>query len=608
MVDTNGRESNEERTLELDLERRRVCISFPYDASLVDLVRSLPDRQWDWSDKTWYVPLEHIGEVVARLAPLDFALGGALADWIDEESGGVDALVADGADKWRPLIPESLLPEGTYTVASINHAVRDAIHRAFPEQVWVAAEIQGFDRNKSGGHAFFELLERPYEGADPTARLQAVMFREVRRSIEAELRESGGEVRLRDGLVVRFGGTIDLYTGHGRYQLVISELDTTFTAGAIEQNRDAVLRHLERAGILEQNLALPWPICPLRVGLITSYDSDAYNDFIDELERSGYGFDVTMVHANVQGASTESSVLRALDYFAGRADDFDAVAIVRGGGAKTDLAYFDTDAIGEAVCRHPVKILCGVGHHRDQSLLDFIGHSEKTPTAAGRELVRRVDDYREASRERFRQIMRAADARLDRARERIERRSARFERAALTQLDHRRRELDRMGHRLTETSRDRVHRARRRLDRASYRIAPAARARLDRSRQQLDYLQREIGPQRMARRFDERRDDLAALTERLADAARRAIDDERDELGHRAARLRLLDPRRVLERGFAIARRDGIAVRDPADVAAGESLEIQVAGGRLEAEVTGAHSEDRERIDDTPQGEEGGAP
>ncbi|MFW5967060.1 MAG: exodeoxyribonuclease VII large subunit, partial [Persicimonas sp.] len=340
------------RLIDIEIETRRIAVRFPYNPDLLPVVRSLPERRWDGESKTWYVPLEHLEHVLGKLGAHHFKVSAELRAYCEEHVRPADELLAnDGPGPGGPL----RVPEGSYSISRLNEEARRTLRERFDEDVWIVGEVQSYERNRPGRHAYFELVERLSADEDPVARIRAVMFREDREAIVAALEDAADPIRLRDGLAVRLRGRVDLYAPQGSYQFIAREVDPAYTTGEIHQNRERILEWLEEEGIRQDNLERDWPGCPLRVGLITSYESDAYNDFVHELERSGYGFELTVHDANVQGKKTEPSVLRGLRYFEERAADFDLVAIVRGGGSRSDLAYFDTEAIGEAVCTHPLK-------------------------------------------------------------------------------------------------------------------------------------------------------------------------------------------------------------------------------------------------------------
>lgn len=582
------------RSIDISPDARRLILTFPYDKSLLDVVRGLPQRRFDPESKSWSVPARHFEQVVGRLHKHAFSLSEALLEHAEEVGHDLSIIQEQAKLRHRPLIDESLLPKGTRTVATLNHEVRDALRNAFRGEFWVAAEIQSFDRSsRRGGHAFFELVHRPFIGDDPVARVAAVIWAGDLEKIERSLHDDGGNVRLRDGLVVRLLCRADFYTGQGRYQVVASDIDLAYTTGTIHQRREVILRRLQEEGSLDLNRARAWPQAPLRLGLITSDGSDAYADFIDELERSGFGFQVYVYDAAMQGAHTESSMLEALGWFEARRDLFDALAIVRGGGARSDLAYFDTDAIGDAVCKHPLKIIVGVGHQRDVCLLDLIAHSEKTPTAAAQFFVARVRAFVERQTHLQEHILARADEVLSRASEELRARSEHAVRLLMERVDGEGRRVDRFAFSIASSARARLEVDGRRLDRVSTQIPASAAARVQISRASVEMAARRIAPERLERVLARAGERLERAQTRLERAPGRALGRAEAEIETRASKLRLLDPTRVLERGFAMVRdADGRLVRGSGDVEVGQTVSVRLGRGMLSADVTQASEEE----------------
>lgn len=567
------------RIIDIEVSEQRVCIIFPYDRKLLPVVRALPGRWFDPKTKNWYAPLEHATEVVGRLTAHHFKLSITLREYFEESGQSFEPAGATGGSALTggPLP----VPADTYSISHLNEEARYALRQAFSDEVWVVGEVQNYDKNRPGGHAYFELVERLAPDEDPIARIRVVLFREHRNKVERALMSAVEPIRLRDGLAVRFKARVDLYTASGSFQLIAQEVDPAYTSGELHQNRERILKILEAEGIREQNQLLKWPSCPLRVGLITSAGSDAYNDFLHELERSGFGFKLGAHHARVQGAQTEPSVLRALDYFARNAADYDVLAIVRGGGSRSDLAYFDTEAIARAVSQHPLKVVVGVGHQRDQCVLDFVAESQKTPTAAAQTLVGRVQAYLEATSELFEQIAAGAQAASAREFERLRGGSIRLERAVDAKVRVESRRFVRLRSALLLASRDALARSERRVDRLDDAVALAAQTRLNRQAQKLEFLRTHLQAGRLERHFSAQSQRLSAVQQRFERAARRAFADERGRVDNLSERLRLLDPQRILERGFSILSTDEGVVRAPEDVAVGQKLRARLAAGQI---------------------------
>ncbi|MGH9379956.1 MAG: exodeoxyribonuclease VII large subunit, partial [Thermoanaerobaculia bacterium] len=280
--------------------------------------------------------------------------------------------------------------------------------------VWVAGEVQR-PRPHRSGHLYLELVEKG-DGAQPVASLGAVIWRSHLARIQQILRQAG--VTLDEGVQIRCHGRLDFYPPHGKLQLVIDQIDPIFTEGQLERQRRETLEALVREELLERNKGLPLPVAPLAVGLVTSEGSAAYHDFLTSLAGSGYAFRVLFVHAAVQGKGAEREVAGALELLGRQA--LDCVALVRGGGSRSDLAAFDSRAVAEAVARCPLPVLTGLGHEIDFSVADRVAHAhEKTPTAVAEALVQRVAQAEASLLDLTTRVARRAERRMAVARQTV---------------------------------------------------------------------------------------------------------------------------------------------------------------------------------------------
>ncbi len=198
------------------------------------------------------------------------------------------------------------------TVSELNHFIRDVLNSGFPKSLWVCGEIQGYDRGKDKKHVFFELCEKDPVTREITARIGLVIFAQARPKIDAILKKAENAFELKDDIEVKFLCKVDFYPGHGQVRLIVESIDPVHTLGKIAQDRQRLIALLKQKGILDKNKQLPLPEVILNIGLITSYDSAAYHDFISELKRSGYAFKVFLVNSIMQGKNTESSIIKAL--------------------------------------------------------------------------------------------------------------------------------------------------------------------------------------------------------------------------------------------------------------------------------------------------------
>ncbi len=277
--------------------------------------------------------------------------------------------------------------ERTYGVAELAGVLGRVVAQTFPGEVWVRGQIRNLSRS-AAGHVYFDLAEPGPAGTNPTALVPVVLFAGDKPAVNEVMRGAGAG-RITDGVEVRLRGRLGWYATGGRLQLRMSAVDPTYTLGRLLEDRDRLLARLRADGLLERNGSRSFPLVPLRVGLVTSVGSAAHADFLHELEASGFGFRVTVADARTQGVDAGRSVAAAVARLA--ATEVDVVAIVRGGGSRTDLAPFDGEMIARGVAAAGVPVLTGIGHEVDRSVADEVAHTAcKTPTACAAALVERV--------------------------------------------------------------------------------------------------------------------------------------------------------------------------------------------------------------------------
>ncbi|MCX7621296.1 MAG: exodeoxyribonuclease VII large subunit [Acidimicrobiales bacterium] len=279
----------------------------------------------------------------------------------------------------------------TFSVVEVTSMIQQAMRMCFPDEVWVEGEIRGLSsvsaerRGEPGSrHVFFQLVPPGTVGA-PTACLPVKLFDARRRQVNALLRRHGS-IKMADGVRIRVKGRLSFYEPRGTIELRMSGIDPTFTLGLLASERERVLSMLAEEGLLDRNATLAFPEAPRRLGLVTSIGSAAMADFLHELDHSGLGWTVVAVDARVQGLGAERSIVAALEQAV--AHRVEVVAVVRGGGARTDLAVFDTEAVARAIASCPVPVVTGIGHEIDSTVADAVAHrSFKTPTACAAGLV-----------------------------------------------------------------------------------------------------------------------------------------------------------------------------------------------------------------------------
>lgn len=537
-----------------------LVIQFEYDERLVQLVRGLPERRFDRERRVWLVPKDHVVPVVELLEAEGFSF----------DEGTQKLYAARREEKSQHL-----------TVSELNTRVQAVLSQAFPVPIWVVGEILGYDKNAHKDRVEFHLVERR-EGKI-IAQVEAILFPEERAMIEAKLERAGQPFSLTDELTVRVLAQVDLWAREGVYRLVVRDLDVNYTLGEAARRREEILRKLAKEGLLERNRSLPFPLLPLRVGLITSLGSDAQNDVLNTLRSSGFAFQVIVHGARVQGHYTEASVLNALEWFRKRVAEFDVVLICRGGGSRADLAWFDSEALARAVALFPIPVVVGIGHEEDRCVLDEVGWRPKpaTPSGAAKLLVQRVQETLERAETAFAEIMREAQARVEAEQKHVQEAERRLIHGSRGKLAWEHRELGHRHGRLVQGSRVLLAIARERLRKTMRTLPQAARRPLAERAARIAEAPRRL-VRASLRELGLAQNGLELRMRRLGDLSRHRLAQEMERLAHRQQRLKAMDPKHVVARGFAILRLfSGQVVTDPDQAPPGTALTAELRAGNL---------------------------
>ena len=351
----------------------------------------------------------------------------------------------------------------TWSVGDLCAAIRDTFSAVFPEEIWLEGEIVGLNV-ASSGHVYFDVIEPDSEGSR-VDKMSVALWKGRRQGVESVLaRAEAGP--LVDGIRVRIRGELSFYAPQGRVQLLMTAIDPHHTLGQLAVDRERVLKSLSMAGLLDANSALKVPLVPLHVGLITSDGSAAYNDFVNEISLSPYPFRISLVHSAVQGAEAESGLIAAIETLGDV--DVDVIAVVRGGGARTDLMAFDLESVATAVANSTRPVLSGIGHEIDRSVVDEVAHTAfKTPTACAAALVQTVAAFDQNLDLSARRIVNLAVTRHDRASEAISYSARAIGDRARRTLDIREERLAALSSRLSDLGLMSIGRNSQRLDRIS---------------------------------------------------------------------------------------------------------------------------------------------
>ncbi|MEG2121497.1 MAG: exodeoxyribonuclease VII large subunit [Rikenellaceae bacterium] len=278
------------------------------------------------------------------------------------------------------------------TLSQLQSKIKFTLEDNFSE-CWVAAEINEINVNNSG-HCYIMFVEKGGDNQVPRAKISGVIWRSQYTMLNSFFREATGQP-LHSGIKVLVKVSVNYHELYG-ISLVVKDIDPTYTLGDMERQRQECINKLKEDGIFEMNKELDMPLVPQRIAVISSDKAAGYQDFINELNGNEYGYHFTtsLYVAFMQGEEAERSIIEALNTIADKMDDFDTIAIIRGGGSQSDLACFNSYRICSYIAQFPLPILTGIGHNKDVSVADMVSFvSLKTPTAVAGWFVDRAHSF-----------------------------------------------------------------------------------------------------------------------------------------------------------------------------------------------------------------------
>ena len=273
----------------------------------------------------------------------------------------------------------------------LNGLVKRSIRSCLPDTYWVQAELSDVRSNYSG-HCYLEFIQKDASGNNLIAKARGTIWSNIYKMLKPYFEQETGQA-FTSGIKVLVEVSVEFHELYG-YSLTVLDIDPTYTVGDMERKRREILRQLEEEGVIDLNKELEMPMLPQRIAVISSATAAGYGDFCNQLANNprGYGFHTQLFPAIMQGERVEESIISALDAIYAELERWDVVVIIRGGGATSDLSGFDTYTLAANCAQFPLPIITGIGHERDETVLDRVAHTRvKTPTAAAEFLIAKMD-------------------------------------------------------------------------------------------------------------------------------------------------------------------------------------------------------------------------
>ena len=427
----------------------------------------------------------------------------------------------------------------TLSLFELNSLVADVINTTMSRSYWVEAELSEVRENR--GHCYMELIEKNENSNVPIARASAKCWSNIWSAIKPYFIRITGQ-QIRAGMKVMLQVHAQFHPQYG-FSWIVDDINPEYTMGDMMRKRQEIIRQLKEEGVYDLQKELSLPLFAQRIAVISSATAAGYGDFCNQLENNELGlyFHVKLFPAIMQGDNVESSIIASLNHINNREEEFDSVVIIRGGGATADLSGFDTLGLAENVANFPLPIITGIGHERDESILDMVSYQRvKTPTAAAAYLINHLTST-----------------------------LIRVENAQSTIIDYVKKAL--------EIENMRIKHIGAQIPVLFSIVRTKQEARLESLFQRLFTASKELMKQSDFL--------LLSLQQRVQPAVRGRLSSEHHRLDVLEHRARLLDPTLLLKRGYSITLHNGKAIHNANDLKIGDTITTLLEIGQIESKV-----------------------
>lgn len=427
-------------------------------------------------------------------------------------------------------------------LSEMNTLVQAVLQNEFCDRYWVVAELSEV-RRRPGSHCYIELIEKETNGNRLLAKTSAVIWNGTYDAIVPEFERATG-VPFASGIKVLLQVSLSFHEVYG-LKFVVEDIDPSFTLGEQQLRRQQILEQLRTDGVLTLNQELDFPQLPLRVAIVSSASAAGYGDFMKQLNASPFAFQTQLFPAIMQGDRVEESVIAALEEIAEQESEWDLVVIIRGGGAVSDLNGFESYLLAAHVAQFPLPVLTGIGHERDETVIDLVAHLKlKTPTAVAAFLIETLRDESEVLAD-FSQTIKS----------------------------------------VTETL---LLREEELLKQTEVNLATNARHALQSAEQRLQLLTQNIGGGASAylAQWNER---MHFFDVQIEQGSRQVLHTSAQKLDALEKVVHMADPQRILDMGFSLTMKDGHPITDAEKLMKGDRVVTLLKNGKVESEIKEIH-------------------
>jgi exodeoxyribonuclease VII large subunit len=474
--------------------------------------------------------------------------------------------------------------EKQLTLSELNAGIREALEGSFPEQLWVTAEIGELKVNRNG-HCYLELIEKDALTDDIIARSRATIWSWQFRFIQPYFETSTGQA-LQAGIKILAAVSVEFHEVYG-ISLNIKDIDPSYTMGDMARKRREIIQRLTDDGIMDMNKEILMPELPQRVAIISSPTAAGFEDFVNQLQNNEYGFRfyLKLFPASMQGKDAARSIIGALDAIYRLENHFDVVVVIRGGGAQMDLICFDDYELASHVAQFPLPVLSGIGHEKDETIVDLVAHQRlKTPTAVAEFLIGCLELVANEIEELENACMATTREIFDQENNRMTRAFQLFKPVVSSKLESTSLKLQMLAKSIAPKVNEMMDHQHFRVEKLTDHLRYGTHAYWQLKYNQLAGLRSQSSfKTKMSLNLEFQH--TKELQQRLLLLPVNKIEQEKNKLLWLERTKQLVDPSSILKRGFSITLHQGKAIKDASVLENGEQLETVLYKGKVKSIV-----------------------
>ncbi len=472
--------------------------------------------------------------------------------------------------------------EQKLSLSQLNNLIKDALLDAFPGTVWVVAEVSELKENRSG-HCYLELIEK--EGNTIAARSRATIWSYTYRMLKPYFETTTGQL-FSQGIKIMVQASVEYHPAYG-LSLNIKDIDPTYTVGNMALERKEIITRLQNEGVFEMNKELALPFVPQKIAVISSATAAGFQDFMKQLESNEYGFKfyTKLFEAYMQGSNTVPSIINALERIFQYDDFFDAVVIIRGGGATADLSSFDSYDLALNITQFPLPVITGIGHEKDDTIIDLVAHTRlKTPTAVAEFLINGMGRFYERLLELENGVLQSTREKMEYQKEKLERMAEGLKYSVSDFINDSQIQITRKGNLLQQSVKVFSFKKQQELTQLKHDLNSALSVWFVETKNDVKSKER-IFKRVVGENVLKEKATLTHLKDILAGVSRKHILKEQERIRLNENIIRLLNPENVLKRGFTLTLKEGKIVKSAESVDVGDELETQFADGSVKSKI-----------------------